>query len=190
MGEVTSLQSTLLVFVGMPGAGKSEAVDYLKKKGYPTVRFGAITDEGLKQQGFSQTPENEKTFRENLRSEFGMAAYAMKSLSAIESLASKYPVVVIDGLYSWEEYLFLKEKFPKLFLVHIFAPPEVRYKRLDKRKVRRMDRGDAEERDRLEISKLQKGGPIASADYLIDNSAGSLEQLHRKIDEVLVSLEK
>ena len=41
----------IIAFVGMPGAGKSSAVDYLTKKGYPKVYFGGVILQAVKDSG-------------------------------------------------------------------------------------------------------------------------------------------
>lgn len=175
----------LIAFVGMPGSGKSEAVSYLKSRGVPFVRFGQFTEEKLKELGLSISPENEKNVREQLRKEHGMEAYAVIGKSRIEALLKDNPIVAIDGLYSWEEYIFLKKAFPKLILVYIFARPSVRHQRLAKRKIRPLTEEQAKMRDVLEIEKLNKGGPIAIADFVIDNSKGNIDELHRSIDKII-----
>ena len=50
-----------------------------------------------------------------------------------------------------------------------------------KRIERPMQPHEVDQRDWSEIENLEKGGPIAIADYFIIND-GSLEQLHQKID--------
>lgn len=170
----------------MAGAGKSEACAYLASKGYPVLRFGDETDRGLRLQGLSLKEENERVYRENLRKELGMAAYAIKIEPRIRQQlsTSKVESIILDGLYSWEEYLYLMPKFPRLKLVCVFARPEVRYERLAKRSVRRLTPEQARARDIAEIEKVHKAGPIAIADYLVDNN-GDLDQLHRQLDSLL-----
>lgn len=175
----------ILAFVGMPGAGKTEASVYLGKKGIPMVRFGELTDEGLKKIGLPLNKENEKSFREKLRKEFGMGAYAIKSKSKIDNLLKNYAVIVLDGLYSWEEYTYLKKEFPKLVLINIYAEPTIRYERLSKRSVRPLLIADVKSRDVAELEKLNKGGPIAMADYLIENSSDDTSDLYKKLDNLL-----
>lgn len=172
----------------MAGAGKSEACGYLASKGYPILRFGDETDQGLKLQGLSLNEENERKYRENLRQELGMAAYAIRIEPRIRELlsTSKVESIILDGLYSWEEYLYLKPRFPQLKLVCVFARPEVRYERLAKRAVRRLTPEQARQRDIAEIEQLHKAGPIALADFFIDNN-GSRDQLHRQLDNFLVN---
>lgn len=174
----------LLAIVGMPGSGKSSAVQYLTDKGFPSVRFGDITEEGLREKGLPITPENEQDFREKIRSELGMAAYAIKSLPKIEKLLLEYNVIVIDGLYSFAEYKHLKEKFQNLILIHIYAEPSIRYKRLMERSVRPFTKEQARARDIAEIEALDKGGAIAIADYLVLNN-GDIASLHKELDSAL-----
>ena len=50
----------VLVFVGMPGVGKSVAVDYLKEKGLPSAYFGQITLDEIKKRGMDLNPASEK----------------------------------------------------------------------------------------------------------------------------------
>ena len=178
----------ILAFVGMPGAGKSEAAAYLQKKGIPFIRFGQVTDNGLAEMGLPINPDNEKMFREKIRKELGMAAYAIRSTSAIEEMLSENDLIVIDGLYSWEEYLYLKQKFPYLKLVHVFTEPVKRYERLSQRSIRPISLGESYKRDVAEIEKLNKGGPIAIADYLIEDSTDVIEDFHISLDKLLERL--
>ncbi|MCL5970650.1 MAG: AAA family ATPase [Patescibacteria group bacterium] len=183
-----SHKKLIIAIVGMPGAGKSEVTNYLEKKGMPSVRFGDITDLGVKELGIDLTPENEKVFREKLRKELGMEAYAVKSEAKIEKLLENNNVVVINGLYSWEEYIYLKNKFPNLVLIHVCAEPEIRYKRLANRSVRPLNFEESRGRDIAEIEGLSKGGPIAIADYMIENNSDNINDLYQKLDNLLKRL--
>ncbi len=182
-----STTKLILAFVGMPGSGKSEASSYLQKTGVPFIRFGQQTDEGLQAQGLRINPENERTYREGIRKELGMAAYAIKAKPKIEQLLKENDFIAIDGLYSWEEYVYLKKDFPNLILVTVYTEPEKRYERLATRPIRPISKKEARERDITEIEKLNKAGPIAIADYLIDNN-GDLDNLHKQIDTLLQRL--
>lgn len=178
----------IIAIVGMAGAGKTEAAKYLYNKGIPFARFGEITDKGVKALGLSLTAQNERKFREKLRHDLGMAAYAIKMKPRIKTLLKKHNVIVLDGLYSWEEYILLKKEFSGLILIHIFAEPTIRYQRLSKRQVRALSLEEARERDFTEIENLNKGGPIAIADYLIENNGEGLSILNQKIDALLARL--
>lgn len=167
----TGRELTLIAIVGMPGAGKSVAADFFRKKGIPVLRFGDQTDIGLKELGMPLTEKNERWYREKLRADLGMAAMAIKIEPRILKAAEKSNRIVLDGLYSWEEYVYLKRKFPQIRLLCIYAPPQIRYERLRKRPVRPLTIEEARSRDIAEIENLHKGGPIAIADFLIVNAS-------------------
>ena len=169
----------------MCGSGKSVACDVLKESGWQYLRFGQITIDRLKEEGKEITEANEREMREALRRKHGMGAYALLSLPRIDELLER-DNVVIDGLYSWSEYKALKERFEDRFtVVSIYASPETRYRRLQDRahgeedrehRMRALTPKQANERDHAEIENLEKGGPIAMADYTIVNEF-TLEQL-------------
>ena len=105
------MSNKLICLVGMPGAGKSIVSDYfMSKKKFGYFRFGQIVLDKVKESGQPQSEKLEREIREGLRAEHGMAAMAILNLSKIESLM-KDGDVIGDGLYSWEEYLFLKKQF-------------------------------------------------------------------------------
>lgn len=174
----------IIALVGLPGTGKSEAADFFKQKNIPVIRFGAITDEALKLKGVSLTEENEKAFRENLRRELGMAAFAVKNEAKIREVLKTSDIVVIDGLRSWEEYVYLKEKFTNLHLLAIYASPHIRHKRLEERKVRGFSKEEASKRDISEVENLHIAPTIALADYLIKNET-TLEDLNQQLETFL-----
>ena len=177
----------IIAIVGMPGSGKSIAADFFRGKGIPVLRFGDQTDIGLKEQGLPLTEANERKYREDLRRDLGMAAMAIKIEPRIRKALESNPTVVLDGLYSWEEYILLKDKFFDFLLLCIWAPPEVRYTRLGKRALRPLTREEAQGRDIAEIEKLNKGGPIAKADYLIKND-GSKDDFLKELEAFYASL--
>ena len=180
-------EKMIITFVGMPGAGKSQAVMYLEQKGIPFLRFGDITDEGMEERGLQPNQENERLVRESLRKELGMAAYAIKTEPKLAKLLDTYTCVAIDGLYSWEEYTFLIKKFPNLKLIHVYAERQVRYARLATRRIRPLGLEEARNRDVAEIEKLNKGGPIAIADYIVVNDTDK-NLFYVRIDELLKRL--
>ncbi len=161
----------LIAIIGMPGAGKSVAADFFRSKNVPVLRFGDQTDIGLQELGMPLNEKNERWYREKIRQELGMAAMAIKVEPRIAAAAKENEIVVLDGLYSWEEYIYLKSKFPQLKLLCIYAPPPLRYQRLHERQVRPLTLAEAQSRDSAEVEKLNKGGPIAVADYLIKNES-------------------
>jgi dephospho-CoA kinase len=96
---------------------------------------------------------------------------------------------VLDGLYSWDEYLILKEKFPNLKLICIVCDKAIRYERIGKRQDRPFNHDEIIIRDVSEIENLAKGGPIGYADYYIFNN-GNLEEYEKRLIEILNTIEE
>lgn len=177
----------IVAVVGMCGSGKSVVTEVFRGRGWDTVYFGGVTMKILAEEGFEKTPENEKTVRERLRSEYGMAAYAVTLESEIREKAEKGPVV-LDGLYSWSEYKYLYDRLDgNLTLLAVIANKADRYSRLTGREVRPLTPDQARSRDIAEIENLEKGGPIAFADEYIVNF-GSLGALKEQTERFIASL--
>jgi len=156
--------------VGMTGAGKSEVARLFEENGFMELN-----------------EENERSIRELLRKEYGMSAYAVLNLSRID-LARKQSDVVIDGLYSWEEYTFLKAHYGEdFYVVAVWASPKTRYARLTDRSNRRLLLEEAANRDRAEVENINKGGPIAMADFTVINES-SLKELKKEVKGVICKL--
>jgi dephospho-CoA kinase len=171
----------------MTGTGKSEVSRVFEENGFIRIRFGDLTDEEMRRRGLKPNEENERLVREQLRREQGSAAYAELNLPRIEQ-ALKSSNVVIDGLYSWEEYIYLKACYGEdLYLVAVWSSPRTRYARLTSRSSRRLTLEEAISRDRAEIENIAKGGPIAMADFTIINES-SLENLIREAKRIVSRL--
>jgi dephospho-CoA kinase len=159
----------VVAIVGMAGGGKSEVARVFVDAGYFRVRFGDVTDEEMKKRSLVCCEASERHCRELLRNEMGMAAYAILNRPRIDSALEKSDVVA-DGLYSWEEYLEYNNYYGDRFcVVAVYSPPLTRYARLASRRERPLTAEEAASRDRSEIENLNKGGPIAMADYVILN---------------------
>ena len=174
----------IIAIVGMCGSGKSVASEYLEKEfGYKKVYFGGVTMKKLQEANIEINPENEKMMREKLRKELGMGAYAKVLLPEIKELA-KENNVVLDGLYSWEEYKILIEELKELKLISIVADKNIRYERLKQREIRPLTKEEATKRDLSEIETIEKAQPIAYADYYILNNS-TLEEYINRLNEIL-----
>ena len=180
------MNKKILAIVGLCGSGKSVIADYFISNGYKKVYFGGITLEEVKRKGLDINEKNEKMVREELRRQYGMGAYAILSLDKITGFLKNGKNVLIDGLYSWSEYKILKEKFKDLlYLIAVFTPRHLRYKRLSTRKERPLSATEAQSRDFAEIENLEKGGPIAISDITLINDSSIEElinQLKKKIE--------
>lgn len=181
--EWSQKRKAIIAIVGLPGAGKTEAVNYFRKKGLPIVSFGRIINDIVSKKYKKHTEMIHKKIREEIREKYGKEALAFLNERKIREALNGNMVVVIDGLRSWEEYLFLKDKFPKtrIFILAIFADKAVRYKRISNRRSRSKLYG--EERDLNEIFGTNMGPTFAWADFLVKNNF-YLEDFYDKLDEV------
>ena len=176
----------LIAIVGLCGAGKSVATEFFENKGFLKIRFGQITIDELNNNGLEINEKNERQVREQLRAKHGMAAYAILSIPKIEKALIENDVV-IDGLYSWSEYKVLKEKFNDLLkVICVFTPPKIRYHRLSIRKERPLTFEESKSRDYAEIENIEKAGPIAMADFLLDNSL-AVDVMNTKLENLYSS---
>jgi len=179
------MMKKIIATVGMCGSGKSVAGEHLEKLGFAKVYFGGLTIEEVKRRGLAVNEKNERAVREELRRTHGMGAFAQLSLAKIEALLADGKRVLIDGLYSFSEYKILKEKYgDSLLVIAVFTPRALRYERLARREERPLTIEEAVSRDHAEIENIEKGGPIALADYTIVND-GSREKLIHDLDQIL-----
>lgn len=178
-----------LALVGMPGAGKTLCAHHLEDLGYFQLRFGGVVEGEVRQRGWDVNPENERIVREELRAKHGMAAMAKVLLPELKTALDTHSHIVMDGLYSFSEYKVLHTELGvPMVVVAIVASRQLRYDRLASRPIRPLTHQEAERRDIQEIETLEKGGPIAIADYTLLNDTSS-EDLLRQLDNLLDLLE-
>ena len=174
----------IVAVVGLCGSGKSEAVKFFMESGWSKVYFGDVVMNEVKLRGLEVNEKNERYIREDLRKQYGMAAMAVKSIEMIKKLFA-VGNVVIESLYSWAEFKIIKDEFGDEFkLLTIHTSKELRYQRLQYREIRPLNLEEAISRDFSEIENLEKGGPIAFCDYLIENNK-TLEDLKRNLLSII-----
>lgn len=173
----------ILAVVGLPGSGKTVASDYFKAKKLPVIHFGKIINDYIDEHRLLHTEEHHKKQRDALRARYGKEALAVLNEKKIKNSLAKNHIVVIDGMRSWEEYVYLKKRFHKtsIIIVALYASKAVRHHRIAIRKFRNKMKG--EDRDINEILDTHMGPTIAYADYYIDNN-GSLEDFKGKLESV------
>ncbi len=162
---------TILTLVGMTGAGKSSCVAHLEQKGWPSVYFGGITIDEVKNRGLEVNEANEKLVREDLRATEGAGVIAKRIIPKIDALVAQgHRIIIADGLYSWTEYKIFKDRYGDAAVVIAIATARhLRHERLARRPVRPLTDEQATAREYAEIENIEKGGPIANADYTITN---------------------
>lgn len=180
----------IVAFVGLAGAGKSSAVEYITEKGFPKIYFGGIIYQAMAEAGIEVTPESQQVFREEIRAREGKDFVVKRAVQQVNDLIEAgQKRILLDGLYTWTEYRILKHEFPgELSVIAIVTPRRLRHRRLAVRPERPFTAQEATQRDWSEIENLEKGGPIAIADHFVIND-GDLDALHEKIDTVLEDIE-
>ena len=182
----------IIAIVGMSGSGKSVLVDHLTDKGYPKVYFGGMIYKEMEKRGIVRTEdgESEKKFREEIREQEGKDWVVRQVIAETKDLiAAGQKRILLDGVYSWTEYKILKHEFPRtLTFIAVVVDKNIRYDRVAKRPGRAFDGKAIRERDRSEIENLEKGGPIAAADYYILNN-GTVDESTAALDKILKEIE-
>ena len=178
-------QKLIICFTGMPGAGKTTAIEIVKDLGYDTVNMGQGVREETIRRGLSLTDKNVGAVMLDMRRKNGMAAIAQLTLPKI--LSSKKKVVGVDGVRNIEETEVFKDAGEVKILV-IHGSTEVRYNHLRGR--RRKDSPESrkpfEKRDEREIS-VGILRIISLADEVISNNGITIEQLREKTRKVLIN---
>jgi len=178
-----------LALVGMPGSGKSVCAEHLEAKGYYKFRFGQIVVDEVERRGLPLTPGSERAVREELRANEGINAIAQRALPYLKDGLDEHNSIIIDGLYGFGEYKLLNEGLgAAMVVVAVVADRALRYERLSQRPERPLTAAEAEARDIREIERLEKGGPIAIADYTLLNNGG-VDDLLGKLDALLARFE-
>jgi len=116
------------MIIGLTGencAGKGTVADYLMKKGFYYISLSDVIREELKAEGRELTREHLIEKGNFLRQEFGPGILATKTAAMVQADRN----YVIDSIRNPAEVAELR-KLPGFVLLHITAPPEVRFERM------------------------------------------------------------
>lgn len=180
--------SKIIAVLGMPGGGKSEAIEYLTKKyQWPKIYFAQPTFDEMERRGLERTQANERLVREDLRNMHGEDFYAREALKKTEAMSDE-PIILLESFYSAPEYRVFKDHYRDDFLtIAIHTRPRIRHERLLHRPERPLTLQQSEERDWAQLNRLSQGTPIALADYMVINE-GTKEELQQGLDEIVAKI--
>lgn len=175
----------ILGLTGKNASGKGEVADYLKTKGFTYYSLSDALREEATEKGLEHTRDNLIKLGNELRQKHGPECLAKK----INEKINENQDFVIDSIRSpFEAKELMKNK--DFLLIGIDAPIELRFKRL----LERNRVGDAktleefkeqEQRENVKNDANQQLDATFALSQKIIANDGSLEELHKKIDDLL-----
>ncbi len=186
-----------LLVLGLTGpnaAGKGEVCKYLLGKGFHVISLSDILREIAKKKRIGHTRENLIKLGNELRKRYGSGFLAKQACRKIKK--DKYKKVIIDSIRNVGEIKELKKNFKnRFFLIYITAPKKLRFKFL----LKRSREGDPKTyKEFLDMEKKEHSNKSTHQqlhkckelrDFTINNNS-TLNSLYRKIDKLLLQIEK
>lgn len=173
-------------FTGMPGSGKSEAMEVAKARGHPVVRMGDLIWEEVERQGLPRDAAHVGKVANAMRESHGKDVWARRTAERVRKVAAGQRLVLIDGVRSHEEVETLRRELGHDFLlVAIHTDPDHRFQRMAARG--RAD--DSKDVAMLRVRDEREMGwgiarTIALADEMLVND-GTLDQFRAKVGALL-----
>lgn len=174
----------VIAICGLPGAGKTTAIDLIKDLGL-VITMGDVVRNEVKKRNLEPTDANIGKVAKQLRQEKGQAIIAEKCVDLIKGLNEE--VVFIDGIRSQSEIKIFR-KFWKFPIIAIVVDESIRFNRLFKRG-RSDDPKKIEElidRDKREV-KFGLDEVLQHADYIVHNNS-TIEDLKKKIRRLVLAI--
>ena len=171
-------------FCGLPGSGKSTAIEAISELG-TIIMMGDVIRNEARKKGLIHTDENLGKIAQELRKNGGDEIVAEKCVEIIKE-CKKSPII-IDGIRSLAEVNVFR-KYWKFPVIAIVADDKLRINwithraRLDDSK----SKSDIEERDKREIN-FGLNDVINSADHIIKNNS-SITDLQIKTKAIIMKL--
>ncbi|OGS25446.1 MAG: hypothetical protein A2297_06005 [Elusimicrobia bacterium RIFOXYB2_FULL_48_7] len=178
------MKKKVIGLTGTNAAGKGEAADYLKSKGFRYFSCSDVLREGLSRQGKEPTRDNLIEYGNSLRRRYGAGVLA-KRLK--RKLARKS---IVDSIRNVSEIRELR-RLEDFILIGVDAPVKLRFKRA----LKRNRIGDAKTlKDFIAKEKRENTADpnsqqlfrcLKEADVLVINN-GTVKQLQNKIEKILL----
>jgi dephospho-CoA kinase len=178
----------VLAVVGMPATGKSEVIKKLKEQfNFYHLYYGDITFDEMKRRNLEVNEINERLVREDLRSGGDLGIYSKMILPKIEeAIKTGEKRILLESMYNIYEYEVIKNMYGENFKVlAIHTDTDIRIKRLNERKDRRLTKGELISRQISEAKNLQKGTVISFADFHYTNNGDDMEKFEKDLEEII-----
>lgn len=173
-------------FTGMPGSGKSEAMEVAKARGHPVVRMGDLIWAEVERRGLPRDAKHVGEVANAMRATEGKDVWARRTAERVRESAAGHRLVLIDGIRSQEEVeTFRRELGHDFILVAIHTDPDHRFQRMVARG-RQDDSTDVGVLRARDEREMQWGiaRTIALADEMLVNDS-TLEAFRRKVEDLL-----
>ena len=181
----------VLAFTGLPGSGKSVAVDAVRARGIPVVRMGEFVLEEVRHRGLTITEEHIGPVASGMRKEHGDDVWAKRTVEALQDgripgVNAGTRLIAVDGIRSLAEVdRFKRELGHEFVLIAVEAPEHDRHERI----LGRGRHDDAADRALVKVRDRREAAwgvetAIARADFRITND-GDMETFVARITELL-----
>jgi len=174
----------IVVVVGMPASGKNFARHYAEENHIPHLTTGDIVRIECASRGLDLTAKNMAKVSDELRGH-DPCELTRWLLERVDKEHSLQPMVVLEGMRSWEEVELIRSKFSTT-LVAFVTGREIRRERYVARA-----RGDDDPRlfEERENRELEYGTavPIAMADFYVLND-GTIEETIERFRHVMLMI--
>ncbi len=175
------VEKKVIGFVGMPGSGKSTALEVARQWGVIVI-MGDVVRAAVRATGQDITPENLRAMAQSLRNQHGPQVISLECIKLIITLPDNS--IFVDGLRSPVEVTTFRQnwKFP---VIAVTAKDADRHRWLAARG--RPDDTEVTEKIRLRDEQELKfgiGDVIANADYSIPNK-GSVKELQKRCKQTI-----
>lgn len=145
-------------FAGHSGSGKTTAINVLESvHGCCRVYLGEFVLEEVRKRGLPETRESERSVRKAVRQAEGVAAFVDRAADQIHALLAEGRVVLVDAVFTREEWdaLQMIVGSEDLRLIFIECPVELRVARLGERSSRPFNSAELAARDHHEREELR-----------------------------------
>lgn len=178
------IMKTVIGFVGLPGAGKSTAIEVARKYA-PVVVMGDVIRDETRNLNLPITSQNLGKIAIKLRKDFGKDVVAQRCAEKMQQMDAD--IVILDGIRSLAEVDIIKSKF-EVKIIAIIVPDSKRHQWLLERK-RDDDSADIQDILKRDEREIQFGVKkvIDGADFQIENNQ-TKEDLQMKCHQILQEL--